>query len=1019
MKTLFSGLTAILLLSTQPAWAGLMFSQQFKASTIDAGSHTELIFTIENDSAATASTDIQFVNVLPAGVVASGRELYNSCDGQAQVDAAGSTLTLTGGRLPAGKSCLLRVDVTAAAAGIYTSTSGDLTDNAANYGVSSDTLTVADDGLDFRLDVDPPSAELGQRVRVTYHLEDKAPGGFISYLAFSHVLNGLTPVDVGSYDLSGSCTGVDIGMDDSHVDFSLQLFQDEGVCEVSVDMKVISSGELYQKTSALVYTLNGQSLTRGYAADLVTVSPRQFNLIKSVQNNRIVPGETVEVSYRLTNTSRTEPLYDIAFVDDYAASLAGLVAGGTPLNNVCGTGSVVTGGGQLNLSGGSLAPGAECEFTVGVQVPAGTVEGRYTSSVQASAETATGSVLSAVVEEPVIVAAPPLVDISLSQSLITDEVEVTYTLTNASTEYVLENFTLTDLYPSFVTLGEVKAGSNSCGSSPAFYLSNNDVYTLVFNEVNPLAAGASCEFTLVMQIAGGGSELFEGQMEDVPGGWVNNQLRPARVERERGRILRAPVVQLGLSSDRVLPGEPFDVSVVVSNGSGEPNDQDFYPTYTDLEMMFDGAGLIDLLSMTESCADATTTGGMISIPGLQPGESCALTLRAVATAAAAGQIASVSLTGISAQTEGQVVSALDRSKSLNISGLSVETLIQPSAVTAGQSAMVVLNLHNVSSTDTIEQILYLDSTSGHELPFSFAAVNTADVCGSGSQLLSTGPMLSITNLQLAPGESCQIPVEIQVAGGAPSGLYRLMNRNLSYTEAGSNLTVNNAGGTLEVLTGSLTSDISEERNLTEQNPDDDPFDTATEQLAGDLNGDGTADAVQSFIASTINPLTGRPVGLEVDPACTINSFEMVAADSVGPVESGTSFPEGMARFSISCTQSVVTLYLPGANFSGNQLVRKYGPVAPDFGGDSEWYEPLGSQIDAGAQKIRFVLTDNALGDADPTVGVILDPVGLASQPGRQINHRAIPIGGMGWLALLSVLLLIFGVAHSKRRTVRI
>ena len=57
--------------------------------------------------------------------------------------------------------------------------------------------------------------------------------------------------------------------------------------------------------------------------------------------------------------------------------LAGLTATGLPLNNVCGTGSQISGTTLLSLSGGTLPPEGSCTFTVTLQVPAAATTGIY------------------------------------------------------------------------------------------------------------------------------------------------------------------------------------------------------------------------------------------------------------------------------------------------------------------------------------------------------------------------------------------------------------------------------------------------------------------------------------------------------------------------------------------------------------------------------------------------------------------------------------------------------------------
>src|SRR5690606_13769521 len=69
-------------------------------------------------------------------------------------------------------------------------------------------------------------------------------------------------------------------------------------------------------------------------------------------------------------------------------ALPGLVAVGLPAADVCGAGSQLAGTSVLALTGGSLAPGASCAFTVTLQVPGTAASVSYpgpTSPVTATA----------------------------------------------------------------------------------------------------------------------------------------------------------------------------------------------------------------------------------------------------------------------------------------------------------------------------------------------------------------------------------------------------------------------------------------------------------------------------------------------------------------------------------------------------------------------------------------------------------------------------------------------------------
>lgn len=1026
MKTLFSGVTAAALLLIAPSsWAALSFSQTFGVNELDAGNNTSLTFRIQNTSPTEASWDVAFDSSLPAGLrVSDAQGLDNTCGGSFVVDDVLGNISLSGGRVAATESCLVKLNVTSDTAGLYTSTSGVLRDqNSGDYGNSGDTLTVVENRMSFSLDVSSSTAELGDTISMTYHTQGS--GNVYTGIQYSHQFpHALKPRKGRAPVISGPCLGASINLTENAFTLLGMSVIDTSVCEVTIEMDVVGVGEIELQTSNISYS----SGSTGFATNVVSVLPRVLNLQKTVLADSVLPGQPFDVTYRLSNNSRSDTLTNIAFSDDLDATISGLAVVGMPASQACGTGSILgwdAGSGLAALSGGSLAPEESCEFTLTLQAPPAVSEGEYSNAVQASADSSSGVVLSQENATPIPVIPQPLLDISLSESVFSDQVDVTYTLTNTSSEHALNSISFQDAYTFGIASATVKSGSNTCSSGFPFIANvaaAGDV--LGFETSTPLAAGQSCEFTFTITFSPGSKGVFEGALVDEAFGEINGVKRLVKVQRESGRVVnQAPIIQMTPSRTTVTPGEPFDINISVLNGDGYPEDLDGYTDFSDIEFTFNGSGFIDPVSLTQTCPGLSQVGNTFSLPSLGAGEGCTFTQQASAVSAASGRNVMFGLTNISAKVEGISVSGADVDTTIRVSGLMIDTVVEPRAVEVGQPARVTLNLQNVSASEAVTNLSYQVSTR-NSTPYAFAvSVNAVDVCGSGSQLntfpVSTNTTLQLTNISLAPGEQCQIPVDIMIKPSAAPGLYTILQNNLSYVESSNSLVALNTGAILEVLEVGGISDISEQRNLDEPNPDNDPFDTTTEQQAGDLNGDGTADAVQSFIASTISPLTGRPVGLEVDPQCTINSFEMVTAASIGTVQPGVSFPEGMASFSISCAQSTVRLYLPGADFSGNQAIRKYGPQAPDFAGGSSWYELPTSRIDMAAHMIEFVLTDNALGDSNPAVGVISDPIGLADLPPTPSSQRAIPVAGVGWLALLAVqLLLVGGYMRRKRRIQR-
>jgi uncharacterized repeat protein (TIGR01451 family) len=95
-------------------------SKAFGPATIDAGGVSVLTITLSNANGTAASLTTPLIDTLPSGVViAATPNAGTTCGGTPTADAGGSTVTLTGGSIPANGSCAVTAHVTATAAGSY------------------------------------------------------------------------------------------------------------------------------------------------------------------------------------------------------------------------------------------------------------------------------------------------------------------------------------------------------------------------------------------------------------------------------------------------------------------------------------------------------------------------------------------------------------------------------------------------------------------------------------------------------------------------------------------------------------------------------------------------------------------------------------------------------------------------------------------------------------------------------------------------------------------------------------
>jgi hypothetical protein len=152
-------------------------------------------------------------------------------------------------------------------------------------------------------------------------------------------------------------------------------------CTFSVTLLVpagAAAGSHINTTSSLTTELNGRPFVgtpaTGTLAVLV-VGP--VVLTKTFSGGAAQPGDSVTLEFTIVNSDPRSVAADIAFTDNLDAVVSGLVATGLPATNVCGLGSQISGTSLLTFSGGSLAAGASCTFSVTLLVPAGAAAGSH------------------------------------------------------------------------------------------------------------------------------------------------------------------------------------------------------------------------------------------------------------------------------------------------------------------------------------------------------------------------------------------------------------------------------------------------------------------------------------------------------------------------------------------------------------------------------------------------------------------------------------------------------------------
>ncbi len=349
------------------------FSKAFSPSTIGPGTVSTLTFTIDNRGESTPVGNLAFVDALPAGMtLADPAQVRTDCS-NAALDGAdgGTTLTLSNASLAADSVCHISAEVTASAPGNYDNTSGELTSDQGSIGTASATLTVDGNRPGFSKSFSPAVIGAGQTSTLTFTIDNSQVGTQVFNLSFTDFLPAGLSISSPA-NVTTDCVGTlqaDAG--NTTIGFFGGFLAANASCTISVDVTATTAGRRDNLTSPL----SSSTGSSGMATSSLDV--RQGVLSKVFTDDPVRPGGSGTLHFTISNFDRANAMDGITFSDDLDATLSGLVATGLPANDVCGSGSQLSGTGLLTLAGGHLEPGTSCDFDVIYQVPAGATAGQY------------------------------------------------------------------------------------------------------------------------------------------------------------------------------------------------------------------------------------------------------------------------------------------------------------------------------------------------------------------------------------------------------------------------------------------------------------------------------------------------------------------------------------------------------------------------------------------------------------------------------------------------------------------
>ncbi|MDY7094885.1 MAG: hypothetical protein SX243_18080 [Acidobacteriota bacterium] len=927
--TLGKALTTAIVLS----WLALLpgdalaqptFTKTFSPDTIGPGSATALTFFITNGS-GTALTDLAFTDNLPAGVtLASPAVPSTDCvGGILTAPDGGTTISYAGGGLGAFATCTVQVLVTSSTVGTHMNVSGDLTSNGGNSGPAIADLTVATDRPSFSKSFSPAAIQRGARSTLTFTIDNSANGSPVFSLSFSDPLpSGLVVADPAN--ASTTCTGGVLSAVPGSSTFSYgpQFGGDASVtagasCTVSVDTITTGGGTLDNVSGELTSSSLGPPASSGLAVASLVINVDTIDFAKSFLDDPTLPGDTVDLQFTLRNLDRSNPATNIEFTDDLDATLSGLVATGLPANDVCGSGSILSGTSLLSLTGGNLAAGDSCTFSVTLQVPAAAIPGAYpnvTSSLTADlgGSPYTGNPAS---ETLFVDVAPVLTKTFLTNPVGSGEVtSIEFTITNSSPTDPVTDITFSDNITQFLSDATIVGlpAAGFCGpGSTAFVFTVVGELTLMVNG-GSLAAGGSCTFTVDLMIAAGapGGD-FVNTTSNISG-TIAGTTRIGKAASATLTIAEAPDLAKEFTDDPVQPGDTVTLEFTLTHDEFSASDATGISFTDDLDAALSGLVAVGLPA-NDVCGTGSQISGTstLSFTGgtLAPGETCVFSVLLQVPAGAIPGTYTNSTSAVVADVGAVSVVGGTASDFLEISGLTLTKEFIDDPVIPGDTTTLRFTLANTSASSTATGIFFTDNV-GAVIPGMTAQSPLPDTsaCGAASSLSGTSTLI-FAGGELSAGASCSFDVILQVPVGTATDTYSNTTSNLVALIDSNPATLDPAFDSLMVsseallLTKSFTDDpvapgemVTLEFSLTNMDPSTmvtaltftDDLDAALSGLtAVGLPAMGFCGAGSTLTGSSLLTLAGA--SLAPGATCTFSATLMVPAGvPLGAVATNTT-----------------------------------------------------------------------------------------------------------------------------------
>jgi uncharacterized repeat protein (TIGR01451 family) len=497
-------------------------SASFAPSTIAEGGISTLTFTLTNPAANDVpETGVAVTDTLPTGlVVATSNELTNSCGGSATATPGSVAISLSGATIGTGSACTVAVDVTGAASGGYTDTTGAPSSTNGGTGITATGTLVIAAPPTLTDSFSAPKLATGGSVGLAFTITNPNPGTGLSGVGFTDSLpSGL--VIASPSGLTGSCGGGTITATPGSSSIALTggVLAGSAQCTFAVSVVAVAAG-VYDNTSGVV---GANQTGPGNPSNTASVSAVAQPIITASFGASPIPlASTTSLTLTLTNADISTTLVNASVTDTLPSGL--VVANPNGLAGTClpgGSVSAPAGSGSIGVTSATLTPGASCTVVIDVS---GTGPGSYdntTGSIAATFDNGTGTfvpITGDTASDSLQIDAPPRLASAFSPAAIAPAgtSTLTYTVTNpADNPNSATGVAFSDSLPAGLEVATPNGLTGSCNGGTATATAGSQIVSLTGGS---LASGASCTISVSVTAAQDGDFAEQTTASSTDGG---------------------------------------------------------------------------------------------------------------------------------------------------------------------------------------------------------------------------------------------------------------------------------------------------------------------------------------------------------------------------------------------------------------------------------------------------------------------------------------------------------------------